>query len=217
MSTSVLQRIAPWAGFLFVVLFVVGFLLPGEVPGGTDPDADVVSFYEDSGNRIQLMASGYLLTAAGLAFLLFAAGLRERLALAESPVRALPRVAFAAGVLFVAMLFVMATAAGFTIAAGVEFQDEPIDPGVARFLPHLGFAAFLVPGLLSAALLITITSFHTLRTAVFPIWSAWLGFLLAVVLLFGVLFVTGLALLVWVLVISALMLTQSISSVEATD
>ncbi len=48
-----MQRIAPFAGILFVALFIIGVILPGDVPCCEDPDSEVVAFYEDSGNQTQ--------------------------------------------------------------------------------------------------------------------------------------------------------------------
>ena len=202
MSGLGLQRVAPVAGLIFVVLFIAALILPGEVPGGADPDQDVISFYEDSGNRLKLMITGYLWTIAGIAFLVFVSGLRERLSLAEGGTAPLSRLAFAGGVLMVAMLFVL-VAADIAVPAGVAFQDEPVDAGVARFMIHMGFAAFLLPGLFSAIVMIVSTSLLAMRTGALPTWVAWLGFVAAIVLLFGILFVTAIALMVWVLGVSA--------------
>jgi hypothetical protein len=214
MPASILQRIAPFAGLLFVVLFVAGLVLPGDVPCCEDPDSDIVSWYEDSGNRLRIIIAVYLLTISALAFLVFLNGLRERLALAEGEPGGLARLGFAAGVLFVAMVFVMAVAAG-SVAAGVEFQDEPVDAGVARFAPHVGFGALLVPGMLSAALLVACTSVLTVRTGILPVWTAWLGFLAAVALLFGIFFFPAIALPIWVLVMSIALLMRSTPAVRS--
>jgi hypothetical protein len=105
------------------------------------------------------------------------------------------------------MLFILAVSIA-AVAGGAAFADAPVDAGVARFIEQIGFGAFLVGGLLSASLLITTTSVVTWRTSVLPRWTAWLGLVAALVLLFGVLFITGIALLVWVLVISAVILMQ---------
>lgn len=162
---------------------------------------------------MRILIAVYLLTISALAFLVFLSGLRERLALAEGGPGGLARLGFAAGVLFVAMVFVMAVAAG-SVAGGVEFQDEPVDAGVARFAPHIGFGALLIPGMLSAGLLLVCTSVLTLRTGVLPVWTAWLGFLAAIALLFAVFFLPAIALPIWVLVISVALLMRSSPAVR---
>ena len=207
MAGLTLQRLAPWAGILFIVLFIVAFFVGGEIPGGDDPDSEIVAFYEDSSNQIGVIASTYVLTVAGVSFLIFLFGLTDRLRQAEAPAESLTRLAMVGGILFVAMFFVLA-ATLVAVAAGTAFQDDPVDAGVARFLPHVGFAALLIPGMFSAIVLILPTSVLTLRTRVLPSWTAWLGFLAAIILLFGALFVTGLAFLVWILVISIAMVMR---------
>ncbi len=162
-----------------------------------------------------MIATAYVMTASGLSFLVFLHGLRNRLVLAEGDAGTMSRLVFACGILLVAMLFILAASAA-AVAGGAAFQDEPVDAGVARFLPHVGFASFLIAGLLSGALLIVVTSVLTLTSRVFPVWLAWLGFLAAVILLFGVFFIPSIALLVWVLAVSIVMLMRSGQQIQSS-
>jgi hypothetical protein len=207
MVPSIVQRLAPWAGFLFVILFIAGVLLGTDTPSADQADSEVVAYYEDSGNQTKQIISAYLLILAGLSLLVFLQGLRERLEIAEGQPASLSRLGYVAGVLCVVMLFILAVSLA-AVAAGAAFQDAPVDAGVARFLEQIGFGAFLVAGLLSAALLIATTSMVTLRTGALARWTAWLGLVFALILLFGVVFITGLALPLWVLVISAVTMMQ---------
>jgi hypothetical protein len=207
MTNSIVQRVAPWAGFLFVIVFVIGTALGTDTPMPDEEDSEIITYYEDSGNQTKQLIAAYALTLAGLAWLVFLEGLRERLERVEGQPAGLSRLGYAAGVLTTAMLFILAVSIA-AVAGGAAFADAPVDAGVARFVEQIGFGAFLIGGLLSAALLITTTSVVTWRTNVLPRWTAWLGLVAAIVLLFGVFFITGIALLVWVLIISGVILMQ---------
>jgi hypothetical protein len=107
--------------------------------------------------------------------------------------------AFAAAVSTATALF----AAGIGIAAvgaSALFDDDPVDPGVARFLDGIGYGSLLIWGGLSAALLIVVVSTAVLRERVLPMWFGWLGIVAAIVLLFAVVFIPMVALPVWAIV-----------------
>jgi hypothetical protein len=67
-----------------------------------------------------------------------------------------------------------------------------------------------------AIVLIVCTSLLTIRTGILPEWSPRLGFVAAIVLLFGALFVTAIALLIWVLAISSALFTRQPVATETT-
>ena len=69
---------APVSGIVFVVLFVVGIFLIN-TPDSDDPLTKIAAFYDDGGNRAQLLISAYLLILSGVFFLWFLARLRVRL------------------------------------------------------------------------------------------------------------------------------------------
>jgi prepilin signal peptidase PulO-like enzyme (type II secretory pathway) len=95
------------------------------------------------------------------------------------------------------------------VAAAVEFRDAPVtDPDFVRVLPQLGYGLFLVGGAFSAIVLVLTTSVLSLQTGVFPQWLAWLGILVAIVLLLAVIFLPMIALLIWVLAVSIVLLTR---------
>ena len=198
---------APIGGIVFIVLFVVGMLL------FTTPDVDnspekIASFYDDKGNRTELIISGYLLSLSGVFFFWFLGSLRTRLLEAEGGQGRLTSIVFASGIVFVAMLL---TAAGsFMFVAGeITFADAPVDPEIARVLPDIGFTFLLIGGAFAAIAMTCATSVLIVRTGVFPSWIAWLGFVAAVVLLAAALFLPIIALLIWVGVVSLALLQSN--------
>lgn len=197
-------KLAAVAGILFVVLFVVGVLMSF---GGPDPDAadaEQVEWWSDSGNQTQAIVGGYLLTLAALAFLAFSAGIRSHL-------RALPgseplgTVAFAASVVFVAMVMVAAMAFA-QVAGAVKFGGTPVpEVDFLRMFPQFGSGLLLLSGGMSAAVAIAATSWAILRSGAFERWLGWLGIVCAAILLLAVVFIPMVALLVWVVAASILL------------
>jgi len=205
----------PIAGIVFVVLFVVGFSL-FDLPSGDDSAQEITSFYNDSGDRAQLIIASYLMMLAGVFFLWFLASLRNRLLAAEGEPARLTVIAFASGVVFVAMLMV-AAAAFMTVAADITFGDEKfVSVEGARLLPELGYPILLIGGMFAAIAMIDAASILIVRTGVLPKWIGYFGFVAAVALLFSVFFVPIILLVLWVLFVSiALLRTRDAVPVAA--
>lgn len=195
----------PVGGIVFVVLFVVGvFLLNLPVGGQGRSDETIRAFYAAAGNRTRVVVSVYVLAVAALAFLFFLADLYGTLRPVEPSSAGLPLVALLAGLIFVGMLAAAGAAFG-SLAGGMVFGGEPTtlgDTGVARFLGQLGYGLILLYGCLAAALMVAVVSVVSLQTGIFPAWITWGGFVVALVLLAGVIFFPMLALPLWVLAVS---------------
>ncbi|MEX2225686.1 MAG: DUF4386 family protein [Dehalococcoidia bacterium] len=204
------------AGIVFAVLLVAAAITTGEPPGGTDSDAEIVAWYEDSGNQWQQLISAYLFSGAALTLMLFTGlGLLPLLRAARRDAATYTSLTLGAAVMTAVALF----AGGIGIAAvgaSALFDDDPVDPGVARFLDGIGYGSLLIWGGLSAALLIAVVSAAVLRERILPVWFGWLGVLAAIVLLFAVIFVPMLALPVWALVAGVLMLMGTTGGAAAT-
>src|SRR4051812_26501660 len=198
------ERWGPLGGLIFVVLFVVGFALI-DFPSGDDSAAKITSFYNDKGDRAQLIIGSYLLILSAVFFLWFLASLRTRLLAVEGPPGRLTSIAFGGGLVFIAML--MAAAAAFmSVAANITFGDEKF-AGVeaSRILPSLGYPLLLIGGMFAAIAMIDATSVLALRSKMVPTWIAWFGFITAVVLLVSFMFFPILLFLLWVVFVSVAM------------
>ncbi len=208
MDGSIWRRIAAFSGIAFAVLLVAGSLLTsGTLPDGDSPR--VAEFYADGANRAKLIIGAYLLAVAGLAFLAFLSYLAGRIRSAEGDRPRLSVAVFGAGLVFVAMLF--AAAACFaSIAADISLGGEAQPPAeLSGYLPELGLVFLALFGMFAAAFAIGCTSWATLRAGILPRWTAWPGFVAAVVLLFGVMFLPIVALPVWVVIVSIVLLRDS--------
>jgi hypothetical protein len=200
-------RWAPVGGIVFIVLFIVGMVL------FSTPDVDnsaerIRAFYDDKGNRTELIICGYLLVLSGIFFLWFLASLRSKLLEAEGGTGRLTSIVFASGIVFTAML--MTAAGSFMFVAGeITFADAPVHPEIARVLPDIGFTFLTIAGAFAAIAMIDAASVLIIRTGVFPRWIGWLGFLVAVVLLAAALVFPIGALLIWVGVMSLALLQSN--------
>lgn len=198
-----LARWAPISGVLYVILWVVViFALEGETG---DSDADIVSWYADSGNRDQQLVSFFLVLAASLCFVWFLSVLRGRLAETEGAAGTKTALAFGAGLVAVT-LWTIASAVWMAISFTVGDSDEfVVDPNMDRLLGNLGYALWF-GGTTIALLVVLCTGLVGLKSGVIPRWLAWVSFLVAVLMLASFVFVPFLIWLGWVLVVSLIWL-----------
>ncbi|HEY7256358.1 MAG TPA: hypothetical protein VH476_06710 [Solirubrobacterales bacterium] len=203
MSGSRREVWTPIAGIAATITFIVGVVMVGNSPEGSDSNAKVLAWYADSGHRTGVIVGAYVLMFFGLFLLWFAAGLRQRLRTAVGEDGRLANVALGGAVLCVALVWGGAFALA-AIPAGQSFGSEPAitNPDLARFLPQAGFGAILVGGMFGAIAMIDAASVVGLRTGIFPRWLVWLGFVCGVVLLFGGFFLPAIALPVWLIAMS---------------
>jgi hypothetical protein len=208
MNVTQLARWAPIGGITFVVLLIVGLVLLTDIPSADASDQEITDYLTDSDVHIRNIIGLYLWAFAGAAFLWFLAHLRGVLREAEGQPGTLSTLAFGAGVLFVAALFVSAVAIG-SIAGAIEFGSatEPA-PDFVRMLPQMGFGILLIGGGFAAIVMLISASLVILQTGVLPQWLAWLGFVAAFALLFAAVFLPMIALPIWVLAVSIVMLMQ---------
>jgi hypothetical protein len=205
MSGSRWERWGPLAGIVFVVLFVVGLTL-NNIPSADDSAAKITSFYNDGGDRAQVIISSYLLWLAGLFFFWFVAGLRARLIAVEEAPGRLTSITFGGGLVFIGML--MAAAACFASVAGdVTFGGEDfVGVDGARFIPELGYPLLVIGGMFAAIAMIDAASILIVRTGVIPTWIGYFGFVAAVALLFAGFFLPMIFFVLWILFVSIAML-----------
>jgi hypothetical protein len=201
MSGSHWERWGPLAGIVFVVLFVVGLSL-NNIPSADDSAVKITHFYNDGGDRAQVIISSYLLWLAGLFFFWFIASLRTRLIAVEGQPGRLTSITFGGGLVFIAML--MAASACFASVAGdITFGGEDfVGVDGARFLPELGYPLLIIGGMFAAIAMIDAASILIVRTGVMPTWIGYFGFVAAVALLFAGFFLPMIFLLLWILFVS---------------
>ena len=159
-----------------------------------------------------------LVPFAGIAFLWFIGVLRDRLAQLED--RFFATVFFGSGLLFLAMLFAAAALIGAVVlVASVSAPDELMNSAAFRFARAASYIIMNVYALKMAAVFMISTSTVVIRTGIAPRWIAFLGFLLALMLLIGSFFISwSFAVLpFWVFLISVYILIDNLGGNSKAD
>lgn len=203
-AVPIWERLGAFAGIAFTVLLLVGLVLADPVSGQSDQK--FAEFYAERDNRIAVIAGMYLLAIAGVCFLWFLVTLRRTLRRAEGELGSLTTVAVASGIVFVAILFAGGASMG-VVATSMSLGGEPQPgPEVGRLFTQLGYTLILLFGMFAGAVLIVATSALAMRTGALPKWLAWAGFASAMLLLTGVVYVSAIALPLWVVAVSVVLL-----------
>jgi len=201
-------RAAAIAGIVFsLLMFVIFGLLRHSIPA--DP-LESGSWLATDNGMIKLALN--LVPLAGVAFLWFIGVLRDRLGQNED--RFFATVFFGSGLLFLAMLFVAAATIGaVTLMASAAEPNELTSSGAFRFARAAAFIIANVYASKMAAVFMFSSSTVVIYTEIAPRWMAYVGFLLALMVLIGGQSIGwSLAVLpVWVLMISVYILMDNLS------
>ena len=205
---SRIERWAPIAGIVFVVLMVTGSMLVSNVPSPNAPQHQIASYLTDSAQQMRNIIGAYLWVVGALTFLVFLMRLRNDLRRAEGGTGYLSNLAFGAGVAFAAVWMVSA-AISASVAYAITSRGAPVtDADLVRVLPPLGRLLLLLGGGFAGILVLLAASAVIIRTGVFARWLAWLGIVAAIVLLFDVVYRDISPFWVWVFIASIVMLTR---------
>ncbi|WP_432826966.1 hypothetical protein [Dactylosporangium sp. CA-092794] len=197
-------RAAGVAGVVFAVLLAAAIVLIRIVFPELPPAA--TTWHATSLGRAALRVALTLLPFAGIAFLWFMAALRAYLGAREDKFFA--TVFLGSGVLFVAMLFALATDAdSMLFVAGTSAGGPP--PQLWRYSHHFTFTLLSSYCMRIAAVFTFSTTTIGRRLNLFPRWLVWLGYLVGAVLLVVVTEVpwSELAFPFWALAVSCRILT----------
>jgi hypothetical protein len=194
-------RAAAFAGIIFAALMIaslgiVRVTLPNDL-------ASPGIWLTDSNRRNAVRLALNLVPFAGVAFLWFIGVLRNRLGALEDQFFA--TVFLGSGLLFVGSLFASAAAAGALLQVTATVNIQQADDEIYQFVRHLSYAFVNVFAIKMAGVFIFSTCTIALRTALFPRWVAFSGFLCGLVLLVVISNWLWIALLfpLWILLVSA--------------
>lgn len=172
-------RAAAVAGLLFSLLLLTAFvLLRLSVPA--DPQEPGSWLHANSG-AVGLAMN--LIPFAGIAFLWFIGVLRDRLGQLED--RFFATVFFGSGVPLLGTLFLASAATGGILIAFAARSEELIGSATYHFARAAIYAMMTIYVVKMACVFMITTSTIALYTAIAPRWLAILGYVLAVLLLFG--------------------------------
>lgn len=199
-------RAAAIAGIVFSVLLITSLrLIWTSVPA--DPMGPATEVLRNS-KTITFALN--LLSFAGIAFLWFIAVVRDRLGAKED--RFFATVFLGSGLLFIAMIFVVGATAGGLIKVLSSQADELVRSG-AYALGRVEISQLMhIYAMKMAAVFMTTTSTLSLRTQIVPRWMAFLGYLLALILLLSVGTIEWIPLVfpLWVLLVSLHILIENL-------
>jgi hypothetical protein len=191
-------RAAAIAGILFSILMLTSLVLIRiSVP---DNPQDLGEWLASHWRTVSLALN--LLPFAGIAFLWFIGVVRDRLG--EHEDRFFSTVFLGSGLLFLAMLFASAAVAGGILRMYGATPGQLIESGVYAFGRMVTYEIMNVYTMKMAGVFMISTCTLSLRTGIFPRWMAYLGFILALFLLFSLSFFYWAPLVfpLWVLLIS---------------
>lgn len=192
---------APIVGIVAIVLIVAAFIVGGEPPSADDPIGEVVSYYKENDTETGV---GSLLLALGASFFVFfIAVLTGALRRPDRPGSALPAGVLAGGII---------TSTGMLIFAGLGLTlsdlSDDLEPAAVQAIHGLNENLwFPVAGgtvVLSWSLALAI-----LKGAALPRWLGWFALVIAVASVTPAGFFAFLAIGLWILIASVVMLTST--------
>ena len=206
-------RAAAVAGVIFSVLFMISLVLI-RIAVPADP-REPGSWLTDPRYRGWVQLALHLVPFVGIAFLWFIAVLRSRVGLLEDQFFA--TVFFGSGLLFVAMLFVVAAVAGGLVTAFEVDADRLAGSELYYVVRATAYTLMNVFAIKMAGVFMFVTSAIGLRTGVIPRAVAFSGYGLGVVLLLIITDFAWIALLfpLWVLLVSLCVLVDSFNQTRA--
>ncbi len=199
-------RAAAIAGILFSILLIITLLLlRWSVPA--DP-LETGSWLQAHSNRVALALN--LTPFAGIAFLWFIGVLRDRLG--EQEDRFFATVFLGSGLLFIAMLFVSAAIAGGVIIIYTADAKDLIGSAAFALARAMTYEVMNVYAIKMAGVFMIATSTLAIRTGFIARWIAWLGYALALLLLFSSRYIEEILLVLplWVLLTSGYILIDNL-------
>jgi len=199
--------LVPLTGVGFVVVAIIGFIVGGEPKDASHPASEIVDWYIDNKDSVEIGA--FIGVAATVLLVFFGAYLRNVLRAAAGGTDMLSLVSFI-GVVVVAVGFAIDT----TILIALAERADDIDPIAVQSLQALWDNDF-VPIALGILLFLWATGISVVRSGALPKWIGWIMILLGIVALTPIGFASFIGTAVLILVISILLAVRARSAATA--
>jgi len=206
-------KAAAIAGVLFAILLVVSFwLLRRSIPA--DP-LESGAWLATDVRPVALALN--LIPFGGVAFLWFIAALRDRLGPLED--RFFATVFLGSGLMFLAMLFTGAAIIGAMVMIAAAEPQALVNSAPFHLARAIAYNIMNVYAIKMAAVFMISSSTVALYTGIAPRWIAYLGYVLALVLLFGSYYISWsfIVLPAWVLLMSSHILIDNFRGARASS
>ena len=198
------EWLVPLTGVGFVLLGILSFIVGGEPKSADEPVGEIVEYYIDNKDSIQVAA--FIGVAAILLLVFFGAYLRQVLRAAAPEGEILSLVSFL-GLVVVAVGFAIDT----TILIALSEAADDINPVAVQSLQALWDNDF-VPLVLGVLMFLWATGLAVIRTGVLPKWLGWVMVVLGVLALTPIGFVAAIGAAILVLVLSILLSVRARSA-----
>ena len=183
------EWLVPLTGVAFIVLGIIGGLIMGEPKSADDPVDEIVEYYVDNKDAIQI--GSFFGVAAGLFLVFFGAYLRKVLQAASPEGDQLP---------LLSLIGLVVVTVGFAIS---DAADD-IEPTSVQTLQALWDNDF-IPIALGVVIFLWSTGISVIRTGALPKWLGWVAILFGIVAFTPIGFVGAAGAALWVLVVSILL------------
>jgi hypothetical protein len=209
---TVLPLRAPWAagvaGIAFAILFTSSLILLRTLPIETANDAEIAAWFASGQDTLAVFAGLFLAPFAGITFLWFIAVVRDQVGERED--RFFATVFLGSGLLFVALLFVVAGITSSLFVGPRYLGQPPPTSQTVALLRAVSYSLMFAFATRAAALFILSTATVGMRTGTFPRWFSLLGYAAGLLLLITVSFFDWIVLVlpVWVAFVSLFILRR---------
>lgn len=211
--SNTLTRQAGIAGLAFVALMLGGFLVGRGTPAYDAPDAEWVEWFDDGGNRAQLVIGVLAGVLASLALVWFSALLstliRER-ATDRETAPWLVLVSGTASAVFITVGSLIAASMALALTFAWNFDEVP-SAELLKALELAGASVWLVGGGWAAALFVAAVSHGARGTGILAGWLVTAGYVIAALLLLSFLIIPFVLFPLWMLVVSVVSLRQGVA------
>src|SRR6266511_1150331 len=199
--------LAPLTGVAFFVIAIIGFAISGEPKSADDPVEEIVDFYVDNKDSVEI---GAILAAVAGTFLIFFGGyLRKVLRAAGGEGETLSLISFV-GLVLVALGIAIDATISFALA---EAADD-IDPIAVQALQALWDNDF-IPIQLGVLAFVWATGISVIRSGALPRWLGWVLILFGIVGVTPIGFAAAAGSAIWILGVSILLAMRARSGPSA--
>ena len=198
------EWLVPLTGVGFVLLGIVSFIVGGEPKSADEPAGEIVEYYVDNKDSIQVAA--FIGVAAILLLVFFGAYLRTVLRAAAPEEEILSLVSFL-GLVVVAVGLAIDT----TISIALSEAADDIDPVAVQSLQALWDNDY-VPMALGVLMFLWATGLAVIRTGALPKWLGWVMLVLGVLGFTPIGFVAAIGAAILVFVLSILLSVRARSA-----